>query len=213
MAGPERGQLVKLVGSPRDGQPDALAELAQSVVRGDRRALRTFLVTVSPHLLRVSRKVLGVDHPDVDDVAQESAYAVIEALPQHRGECSILHFACRIAVLTAMNLRRREATKKRASIRDAGYEIEQLPATSNTPDLEAAAQARARVIRDLMDTLPEEQADVLAMHCVLGYTMREIAETSQTPLETVRSRFRLAKQAMRKRIADDPNLVSLAEDA
>jgi RNA polymerase sigma-70 factor (ECF subfamily) len=181
-------------------------------VQGDRRALRTFLVTVSPHLLRVTRKVLGVDHPDVDDVAQEAAYAVIEALPQHRGECSILHFACRIAVLTAMNLRRREATKKRASIRE-GYEVEQLPATSNTPDLEAAAQARARVIRDLMDTLPQEQADVLAMHCVLGYTMREIAETSHTPLETVRSRFRLAKQAMRKRIADDPNLESLAEDA
>jgi RNA polymerase sigma factor (sigma-70 family) len=209
----ERGQLVKLVGSPRDGQPDALAELAHSVVKGDRKALRTFLVTVSPHLLRVVRKVLGVDHGDVEDVAQESAYAVIEALPEHRGECTVLHFACRIAVLTAMNVRRREATKKRASIREAAYEVEHLPATSNTPDLEAAAQARARVVRDLIDTLPQEQADVLAMHCVLGYTMREIAETSHTPLETVRSRFRLAKQAMRKRIADDPNLESLAEDA
>lgn len=208
----ERGQLVKLVGSPRDGQPDALAELAREVVRGDRQALRTFLVTLGPHLLRVVRKVLGATHVDVDDVAQESAFAVIQALPEHRGECSVLHFACRIGVLTAMNVRRREATKKRASLRD-DTEIEMFPAAVAGPDLELEARTRARVIRDLIDTLPVEQADVLAMHVVLGYTMREIAEAAGVPLETVRSRFRLAKQALRKRIADDPELEAIAEDA
>jgi RNA polymerase sigma-70 factor (ECF subfamily) len=60
---------------------------------------------VTPHLLRVVRRVLGPEHPDVEDVAQESAFALMDALPRHRGECTILHFACRVALLTAMNVR------------------------------------------------------------------------------------------------------------
>jgi RNA polymerase sigma-70 factor (ECF subfamily) len=185
---------------------DPLLDLARSVIDGDRRALRTFLVTVSPHLLRVVRKVLGASHLDVDDVAQEAAYAVIEALPRHRGECSVLHFACRVAVLTAMNARRREATRKRASRREAGAEIELFPSDAVAPEEAAIAKVRAQAVRELFDTLPPEQAEVLAMHCVLGYTVREISDASRTPIETLRSRLRLAKQALRDRIAADPEL-------
>src|SRR3954468_10203395 len=80
-------------------QPDALSELARAAVAGNRAAVHTFLVSIGPQLLRVARRVLGPRHPDVDDIAQESAFAVMEALPRHRGECSVLHFACRVAVL------------------------------------------------------------------------------------------------------------------
>lgn len=204
-----RGRVLRLVGSPREVKADPLVEIARAVVDGDRRALRTFLVTVSPHLLRVVRKVLGASHPDVDDVAQEAAFAVVEALPRHRGECSVLHFACRVGVLTAMNARRREATRKRASKREAGAEIELFPSDTIAPEEAAIARARAQAVRDLMDTLPPEQAEVLAMHCVLGYTVREISDASRTPVETLRSRLRLAKQALRERIAADPELTKI----
>jgi len=206
MTGTVRGRVLRLVGSPREVKTDPLLELARSVIDGDRRALRTFLVTVTPHLLRVVRKVLGANHADVDDIAQEAAYAVIEALPRHRGECSVLHFACRVAVLTAMNARRREATRKRASKREVGAEIELFPSETVAPEDAAIARVRAQAVRELMDTLPAEQAEVLAMHVVLGYTVREIADASRTPLETLRSRLRLAKQALRERIAADPEL-------
>ena len=87
MSGRDRDRRVlHLVRSPRDAQPDALAELAREVVAGNAKAMRTFLGAVGPPLLRVVRKVLGAHHPDVDDVTQESAVAVLEALPRHRGE-------------------------------------------------------------------------------------------------------------------------------
>ncbi len=75
--------MLRLVRDTRDEPrpPDLLAAVAGAAVAGDPRAVRTFLVTIGPHVLRTARRVLGASHPDVDDVAQESAYAVLEALP------------------------------------------------------------------------------------------------------------------------------------
>jgi RNA polymerase sigma-70 factor (ECF subfamily) len=185
---------------------DALAEVAKAAASGDRRAVRTFVLTVTPHLLRVVRRVLGADHADVDDVTQDSAFAVMEALPTHRGECTTLHFACRIAVLTAMKARRRAAAQKRLRAREDTIPIEGYPSGGPAPDAELVARARAEAVRDLLDTLPTEQSEMLAMHFYLGYTVREIATTTRIPHETVRSRLRLAKQALRDRVADDPEL-------
>lgn len=196
-------------GAARPAQPDPLADVAAAATGGDPRATRTFLLTVTPHLLRVVRRVLGAHHPDVDDTAQESAFALMEALPGHRGECTVVHFACRIALLTAMNVRRRDGTRKRRSQRQDDLEVERFESESPGPDEELVARARAAVVRDLLDALPMQQAEVLAMHCVLGYTVRETAEASGVPVETVRSRLRLAKEALRERIAQDPRLEGL----
>jgi RNA polymerase sigma-70 factor (ECF subfamily) len=207
MAGERVLRLIR--GGPRE--PDALAELARAAASGDRRAISTFIVTIAPHILRVVRRVMGASHPDADDISQEATVAIMHALPGHRGESTVLHFACRIAVLTAMNARRHEAAKKRAS-KDTSFPIELVPAVSPAPDDEAMAQARMQVLRDLLDTLPIAQAEVFAMHCVLGYTVREIADAVSVPAETVRSRMRLAKQALRQRVLNDPELEALLEE-
>jgi RNA polymerase sigma-70 factor (ECF subfamily) len=205
MSGTERGNHLRLV-LTRPGPGDLLAEIASAAAAGDRSSVRALLLAVTPHLLRVVRKVLGAHHAEVDDVTQESAFAFLEALPGHRGECSVLHFACRVAVLTAMNTRRRDATQKRLRTRDDTVPVEGCASDAPAPEAEVIAQARAKAVRELLDTLPIEQAEVLAMHCVLGYTVREIADAAGTPVETVRSRLRLGKQALRARVADDPEL-------
>jgi RNA polymerase sigma-70 factor (ECF subfamily) len=211
------GRLLRLVRGrgasvePAEEPADELAPVARAAVAGDRAAIRTFLVTVGPHLLRVVRRVLGSSHPDVDDVAQESAFAVMEALPRHRGESSLLHFACRVAVLTAMNARRRQGAQKRKSERDQQAEVEAFADPGPAPDAALSARATAALVRELLDTLPLEQAEVLALHCVLGHTVPEIAASTGTRLETVRSRLRLAKQALRERVQHDPRLCVLLE--
>jgi RNA polymerase sigma-70 factor (ECF subfamily) len=192
---------------------DTLTDVAAAAAAGDARALRTLLATVSPHLLRVVRRVLGAEHPEVDDVVQESAFAFVEALSDHRGECSVLHFACRIAVLAAMNARRRAATLKRQRTREDVAPIEAYPSTSPGPDDGLVARARAEMVRELLDALPLEQGEALALHCVLGYTVREIADAAGISPETVRSRLRLAKHALRERIAHDPALGSIVDSS
>jgi RNA polymerase sigma factor (sigma-70 family) len=215
MAGGDRGRVLRLVSRQERNpdQPDALAPIAKAALRGDRAAVRTFLVSIGPHLLRVVRRVLGSDHADVEDVVQESAFAVLDALPRHRGESTLLHFVCRVAVLTAMNARRRESARKRRSTREDHAVIEAFESDGPAPDAEILARASVLAVRELMDSLPLEQAEVLALHCVVGYTVPEIAAAGSISQETVKSRLRLAKNALRSKIQADPRLESVIEES
>jgi RNA polymerase sigma-70 factor (ECF subfamily) len=195
---------------PADQPHDELAELAAAVTRGDRAALRTFLLAIVPQMLRIVRRVLGPGHPDLEDVAQEAAYGVIGALPRFRGEGSVLHFACRTAVHTAMNVRRKDLARKRIGISD-DLDLDSVATDDLGPEALAVQGSLAPVVRELLDRLPEPLAEAFALHTVLGYTVGEIAEASGAPVETVRSRLRLARQALRKRILADGTLREVAE--
>jgi RNA polymerase sigma factor (sigma-70 family) len=199
--------------TPAPEPHDELAELAAAAMRDEPGAVRTFLVLVLPQAFKAVRRVLGAHHPDVEDAVQESAANIMAALPRFRGEASVLHFACRVAALTAMNTRRRRAAHKRAVLLDDGASIDEVPNSERSPDEELVARQTAQTVRELLDTLPLEQAEVLALHSALGYTIAEIAAASSTPLETVRSRLRLAKRALRARALLDPRLRDRAEDS
>jgi len=151
-------------------------------------------------MLRVVRGVLGAHSSDVDDVAQQSLIALIQALPAFRGECEPAGYACRIALRTAL------AARKRASIararRDSATDADTL---ASTP-LDEGANRRTELLRTLLDELPTEQAEALSMRTVLGWSLEEISAASGAPVNTIRSRLRLAKEAMRKKIDADPAL-------
>lgn len=205
-------RLVTNPPTPLD-PPDELAPLADAAAKGDPVAVRTFLVTLGPYLLRTVRRVLGSQHPDVDDVAQESALNLMDALPRRRAESRVVPFACRVAVLTAMNARRRAATQKRRSVRDDALSVEHLASESPGPDARLSAEDSANVVRELLDSLPLEQAEVLALHCVLGYTMPEVADSTGVALETLRSRLRAAKRTLRERALVDRDLWDIAGES
>jgi RNA polymerase sigma-70 factor (ECF subfamily) len=192
------------------GRHDELEELALRAHAGDPVAVRTFVTAIGPQILRVVRRVLGPNHPDVEDAAQESAFAVLGALARYRGDSTIVHFACRVAVQTAMNVRRRESAIKRRAQGDR-VDLDAIADGRPGPDAEAEGRASAELVRELVATLPEAQAEALALHCVLGFTVSEIAATAGLPIETVRSRLRLARQALRARAQASPRLAGLVE--
>lgn len=187
------------------GRRDELLALAEQVKAGDREALRTFLSIIVPHVLRVVRRVLGPTHPDLEDVAYEAAYAVVDGLSRFRGEGTVMHFACRVSVLSAMNVRRRDLAQKRALVR-VPTELDEVALEGQNPEESAQTASLAPIVRELLSTLPEILAEALALHVVLGYTAQEMANAAGVPLETVRSRLRLAKQALRKRVLSSPRL-------
>jgi RNA polymerase sigma-70 factor (ECF subfamily) len=202
-------KLLHIAPAEKIPRHDELALLAGNVQRGDEAALRTLVTAITPHLLRTTRRVLGPQHPEVEDVAQESACAVVDALGRFRQETTFLNFACRIAVLTALNLRRREMRMKRSGQRDP-QDPDELMSEETNPEERAISAVLTPVVRDLLDSLPERQAETLALHTVLGYSLSEVAETCGVPLETVKSRLRLAKQALRERVLDSPQLREVA---
>jgi len=210
------GPVIRLIRTQRPSafseRHDELEELAGRAHAGDAVAIRTFITAIGPQILRVVRRVLGPGHPDVEDAAQEAAFAVLEALGRYRGEATVVHFASRVAVQTAMNVRRREAAAKRRATGDR-VDLDAIADACPGPDAEADDRASAKLVRGLLATLPVAQAEALAMHCVLGFTVAEIAEISELPIETVRSRLRLAKNSLRDRARTTPALARLIEAA
>jgi RNA polymerase sigma-70 factor (ECF subfamily) len=80
-------------------------------------------------------------------------------------------------------------------------------ATSVNDD--AVGSRRRELLRELLEDLPEEQAEALALRVVMGWSLEEVAQASGAPVNTVRSRVRLAKEALRQRIEALPGLAEL----
>lgn len=205
--------MVTRTPSSPASQDDAaeLTALARLAGTGDPAATRRFLDRMWPTLSRVVNGVLGSHHPEVDDVIQQSLIAVLQALSAFRGECHPAGYASRIALHVALRARKNVAVRRNRS--QSLAQISASEPDAYHPGCEVSAERRKRALRDLLGDLPEEQADALALRVMLGWSLEEVAQATGAPLNTVRSRVRLAKEALRKKIEADPSLADELQGA
>jgi RNA polymerase sigma-70 factor (ECF subfamily) len=176
-------------------------------------AARAFLVAIGPLVLRTVRQILGRDHPDTEDVVQEALVASLEALPRFRGACSTAHFVRRIGLLTALNARRRIQLREQIAPRATEADADLLPSHRGSPADEIDAERRRAAFIALLEELPPVQAEAIALHCVLGYTVAETAAAMNVPINTVRGRIVAAKASLRERLAADRAVYELFRGA
>ena len=188
-------------------QPHTDALLSRAI-NGDTAAVGQLLKQLAPGMIRAARSLMGSTHADLDDVVQQSLIGLVQALPSFRGECSPAHFASRIVTRTALAARRRTAI--RGDRQDDSIEPDAFAVDPSQAEA-LEAERRRHAVRALMEKLPEEQAETLALRVVLGFSLEEVAEATGVPLNTVRSRVRLAKTALKKRIEADPRLLAALE--
>lgn len=180
---------------------DPLAPFVLGALERDPKSLRRLLDAVGPDVARVVGLVVGREASDLDDICQEALLGVVRALPDFRWECSVRRFARRVAARTALTQRRRAARKAAHHERWVDRE-----ASAHREAIDPVDGREREVLRELLLTLPEAQAETLVLRVVLGCSIREIGETTGAPANTVRSRLRLAKEALRRRIISDSNL-------
>lgn len=172
---------------------DVLARLARS---GDSDATQELLRRIAPKLLGLARSLFGPAHPDLDDVLQEMLLAVARAVDGFEGRCSFRHYALRIAVRIGLTERRRRAAEvARISVAPGADEVAGEPST-DTP----VSKRRKAAVRELVDTLPDEQGETLTLRVCLGMSLQEVADATGAPVNTVRSRLRIARSSLRRRI-------------
>jgi RNA polymerase sigma-70 factor (ECF subfamily) len=189
---------------------DSLRELAQDAQAGDREATRRLLAAVAPAVHRVAVVVLGPARADAEDVAQEALLGFIRALGGFRGDCTVLHFARRIAARWAVAARRR---RRERDAQAAEYWQASQVVTDRLPGEPLVAARRRELVRRLLDELPEAQAETVALRFILDCSLQETAEATGVPVNTVRSRIRVAKESLRRRLEEDPELREMLEVA
>lgn len=188
-------------------------ELVTAALAGDVAATQRLLASVTPRMKRVVDAVLGSAHADVDDVVQQALIAFVQALPGFRGECEPVRFAARIAVRAAVAAARRVTQSRRRL--DDGVDLASIAESGGVSAEKNLEESRLKqTLRQLLSRIPAEQGEAIALRVVLGWTLDEIARATDAPVNTVRSRVRLAKKALRAAIDADPVLTEeLGRDA
>lgn len=190
---------------------DPLLPLVQQAARGEREALARLLSLIAPSIVAAVKVVAGRD-VDVEDAAQEAMIAIVDSVPRFRGQSTFLHYARRIAVRTAFGMRRAGRRRSR--------NLTEVEAEAEPPEMATGASQNAALERNecvaafqrLLDELPEGQAESLTYRVLFEYPLPFIARELNVPVNTVRSRIRLARDHLRDRILADPALGELLKD-
>lgn len=82
---------------------------------------------------------------------------------------------------------------------DTIFEITQATNTA-PPDARTIADERDRLVRDVVDGLPDDQREVLVMKLYAGLTFEQIAAALDEPLSTVSSRYQRTLDKLRTKI-------------
>jgi RNA polymerase sigma-70 factor, ECF subfamily len=167
------------------------------------------LAETSATIVRVVTSVLGASHPDVDDAIQQCSLALIKAASAFRGECHPAGYAGRIAFRIAVKIRRkyRREWGRRSSIENPLF----VSDGSFSPHQVAEANETRELLRGLVASLPPAQLEALTLRAVLDWSLDEVACAMGVPSNTIRSRMRLARQTLKRGIAETPRLAEALE--
>lgn len=192
-AGPVRSSSAMVDG--------AIGETVRAAQSGDRTALQRALGQLAPHALRTCRRILASE-AEAEEAAQETLIVLVRDLAELREPAAAVAFAVRAASRIALRIR-----GKRERQRDTLARFGDVVAPdSPSPAAELARRQLADRLLDRLGTLPEAQAEALVLRYVAGLEPAEIAAASGVPVNTVRSRVRLAREALARLLADDPVL-------
>jgi RNA polymerase sigma-70 factor (ECF subfamily) len=190
---------------------DRLTPQVLRAQQGDPVAIGEVVAGLGPGVLRALTALLGREHPEIEDLAQDVLLAVIAALPDFRGDSTLLHFAVRIAARKSVLVRRR--TRSVLGWLESLWRGEHpLRQAASSAHEEMRGDRQRAMLRSLLSELPDGQAETLMLRVVYGHSIEEIATLTRTPFNTVRSRLRLAKEALRQRIEAEPKWAELGQE-
>lgn len=175
-----------------------LQPLLERVAAEDQRAFGELYDATGPYVFGVVRRVLG-DSRRVEDVTQEvylQVWRTASSFDPDRGSAwSWLALLARSRAVDRLRADR--------SYGDAVDEVERQPESApvgghgTNPSAEAARVERGEILRGALEELPDEQRRALELAFFRGWTHREIAERTEIPLGTVKTRIRTGMRKLR----------------
>ncbi len=155
---------------------------------GDRGAAQSLCCELLPRVRNLVRYLVRGD-ARVDDVAQEALIAVLRGLATYRGDGRFEAWVDRVVARSTFATLRRLRAETQPGAEDVA-ERERDP-------IESSPYEERRELAAALDRLPHDQRQALILHFSVGMTVSEISQAVAAPFETVRSRLRLAKAALR----------------
>lgn len=167
------------------GGPESLSDF-QAIYREHYAGIWRFLVH------------LGVRKGDVPDVAHNVFLIAYRKLGEFEHRSTVRTWLCGIALRVGRDYLRSARVRLEVPIADF-TELDSASADDSAEALRSKRQLAVAV--RLLETLPAEQREVFVLHELEQLTGTEIATLMNTPVNTVRSRLKRARDAFRKQLA------------
>lgn len=173
-------------------------QLVDAVLAGNSEAFRVLLERESAPVIGVCRRILG-DPDEAQDVAQEAFLRAYRSLATYRGEGAFGAWVTRIAA--RMSVARLAARGPLVAIDPSVADTWVARELDENPEALALDGERRHAILEAIAGLPDSQRDVVTMRFYGDLTLDEIAETTGSPLGTVKSRLHRALATLRDQVA------------
>jgi RNA polymerase sigma-70 factor (ECF subfamily) len=145
---------------------------------------------------------------DAQDVVQDAFLHAYQALDGFKGDSLFFTWLYRIAINTAITLKRKHrVTLRLDSGREDGAGVEPVDASEYSQPGHLLEQAELeRQIQQALNRLSPEHRAVLIMKDMEGQKYEVMAEVLQVPIGTIRSRLHRARMELRDLLSpDEPN--------
>lgn len=171
---------------------------------GDRNAISQL---IERHSRRVRNyiRMLVKDHDLTEDIFQETFIKAVRVIDEGRycDNGKFLSWVLRIAHNLVIDYFRNRRQNKSVTESDAGYDVlGTLKFADRTIEDELVSEQIERDIRSLVESLPEEQREVVRMRYFAGLSFKEIAEQTGVSINTALERMRYALINLRKLIKE-----------
>jgi RNA polymerase sigma-70 factor (ECF subfamily) len=175
-------------------------ELVRRMASGDERALGTLYDRW--HALAHGAVVRILSEPDdVDDVVEEVFWqAWRQASRYESSRAAVSTWLLTIARSRALDRARAVMRRREESLDDARTMDAELQTVHGDPAADTEASERRAIVLAALSMLPPEQREAIELGYFQGLSQTEIAERTQQPLGTVKTRTRLAMQKLRERL-------------
>jgi RNA polymerase sigma-70 factor (ECF subfamily) len=178
--------------------------LIADCLRGNTAAFGELVRRYQDRLYNTVYRLVG-NAEDAQDVVQEAFLSAYQSLGSFKGDAQFFTWLYRIAVNTAISLRRKQ--RSAVAVR-TGKSLAGGPEPLDTSDfsrpehsLERAEQGRR--IQEALSRLSPEHRTVLVLKDMDGHRYEEMAEMLHVPIGTIRSRLHRARLELRELLQRD----------
>jgi RNA polymerase sigma-70 factor, ECF subfamily len=180
-----------------DAERNNHPELAALAAAGDPVARQALVQRVGPRVRVIAVAILG-NRADAEDAIQATWVEILTSTSSYRGD-NLTAWADRIAARTAMRHARQR--RVRATRVDPESDLQMLQVRA--PVASFPGHDIPRPILDYLADLAEARRVVLVLRHVLGYSIAEISELTEVPVNTVKDRLLQARAQLRRAIRRD----------
>jgi len=136
-----------------------------------------------------------------DDLFQELSWHAIDRLAHDSFDPTRGSFGTwlyRVAWCRCVDLKRRQNARRRVHLNVTGDELPEKPDPSPGPGEVAGEEEVGGLVRAALDSLEEEDRELLSLRYVDGRTLAQIAEQLEITIEQTKYRLKRASSSMRR---------------